>query len=37
MNQWSDNKKCKGCGACLDIEELKFDNVCQYCGRSVKE
>ena len=34
---WKDNRKCQYCGACLDIEEIKFEKVCPYCGQTIKE
>jgi len=34
---WKDNCKCLACGACLDIEEIKFKNICYVCGKTISE
>lgn len=26
------SKSCISCGSYLDIEQVKFDNLCEYCG-----
>ena len=36
-HNWKDNRKCKGCGMCLDIEEIKFENSCPSCGKTIHD
>lgn len=34
---WKDNRRCPVCDACLDVEIIKFDNSCPFCGKTIHD